>query len=189
LTLDQLRRYALARSLFAPTTFPRAIAKLGFVQADPLRAPARAQDLTLRQRVAGYRARDLERRYARLDVEEDFVVNYGFLLRPTHHLMRQREPCTAWPRSRWRQAHAVLESCANPASCTRATSMPSSRTARCATGSADRASRAPSCPTQCTTAACYESRGHYAMPLLRGEQVIGWGNFALKESRLKTQLG
>jgi uncharacterized protein YcaQ len=51
-TLVQLRAYAVARSLFAATTLPRAIAKLGFVQADPIRAPARAQDLMLRHRVA-----------------------------------------------------------------------------------------------------------------------------------------
>ena len=66
LTLDHLRRYAVARSLFKPTTLSRAIQRLGFVQADPIRAPARAQDLTLRHRVAGYRAGDLERRYPRL---------------------------------------------------------------------------------------------------------------------------
>ena len=42
-TLDDLRRYAVARSLFKPTTLPRAIAKLGFVQADPIRTPARAR--------------------------------------------------------------------------------------------------------------------------------------------------
>ena len=53
-TLDDLRRHALARSLFAPTTLPKAIARLGFVQADPIRAPARAQDLTLRHRVKDY---------------------------------------------------------------------------------------------------------------------------------------
>ena len=81
-TLADLRRYAVARSLFKPTTLPKAIAKLGFVQADPIRAPARAQDLTLRHRVQNYRAGDLERRYARLGVEEDFFVNYGTCRRP-----------------------------------------------------------------------------------------------------------
>ena len=90
-TLDHLRRHAIARTLFTPTTLPRAIARLGFVQADPIRAPARAQDLTLRHRVRGYRAGDLERRYARLGLEEDFFVNYGFL--PPQHaaLMHPRE--------------------------------------------------------------------------------------------------
>ena len=84
LTLDHLRRYAIARSLFKPTTLGRAIDKLGFVQADPIRAPARAQDLTLRHRVAGYRAGDLERRYPKLALEEDFFVNYGYLPRAHH---------------------------------------------------------------------------------------------------------
>ena len=109
LTLDQLRRYAIARSLFAPTTLPRAIARLGFVQADPIRAPARAQDLTLRHRVKDYRAGDLERRYARLPIEEDFFVNYGFLPRDTHALMHPRAPRTVWPAAQWKKAHAVLE--------------------------------------------------------------------------------
>jgi uncharacterized protein YcaQ len=81
ITLADLRRYAIARTLFTPTTLPKAIRKLGFVQADPIRAPARAQDLTLRHRVNGYRAGDLERRYEKLEVEEDFFVNYGFLPR------------------------------------------------------------------------------------------------------------
>jgi uncharacterized protein YcaQ len=108
-TLDHLRSYALARSLFAPTSLARAIHKLGFVQADPIRAPARAQDLTLRHRVKGYRAGDLERRYARLAIEEDYFVNYGFLPRATQRLMHPRSAHTGWPRSRWAQAHAVLE--------------------------------------------------------------------------------
>ncbi len=109
LTLDQLRRYAVARSLFKPTTLMRAIAKLGFVQADPIRAPARAQDLTLRHRVMNYHAGDLERRYPRLPVEEDFFVNYGFLPRATQALMHPREARTVWPAARRRQADAVLD--------------------------------------------------------------------------------
>ena len=50
----------------------RALCKIwGFVQADPIRAPARAQDLILRHRVKGYHAGDLERRYSALGIEED----------------------------------------------------------------------------------------------------------------------
>ena len=45
LTLTDLRHYAVARSLFAPTALLPAIERLGFLQADPIRAPARAQDL------------------------------------------------------------------------------------------------------------------------------------------------
>ena len=107
-TLDELKRHAVARSLFTPTTLPRAIVRLGFVQADPIRAPARAQDLVLRHRVAGYRAGDLESRYHRLPVEEDFFVNYGFLPRATQALLHPRTPRTVWPAERWAQAHAVL---------------------------------------------------------------------------------
>jgi uncharacterized protein len=109
MTVDHLRRYAVSRSLFAPTTLGRAITRLGFVQADPIRAPARAQDLTLRHRVQGYRAGDLETRYAKLPIEEDFFINYGFLPRATQQLMHPRTASTVWPRSRWAQAQAVLE--------------------------------------------------------------------------------
>jgi uncharacterized protein YcaQ len=108
-TLDDLRRYSIARSLFTPTTLPKAIARLQFVQADPIRAPARAQDLTLRHRVVDYRAGDLERRYPRLSIEEDFFINYGFLSREVNALMHPRTARTIWTKARWKQAHAVLE--------------------------------------------------------------------------------
>ena len=109
ITLDQLRHHAVARTLFPPTTLPQAISRLGFVQADPIRAPARAQDLTLRHRVKDYRAGDLEARYARLGIEEDFFVNYGFLPRAVQALMHPRQPRSAWPAERQRQAAAVLD--------------------------------------------------------------------------------
>jgi uncharacterized protein YcaQ len=107
-TLNHLRRYAIARSLFKPTTLRRAIDKLGFVQADPIRAPARAQDLTLRHRVADYRAGDLERRYPKLPLEEDFFVNYGYLPRALQQLMHPRTARTVWTPARAAQAAAVL---------------------------------------------------------------------------------
>ena len=107
-TLDDLRRYAVARTLFKPTTLVRAIQKLGFVQADPIRAPARAQDLTLRHRVAGYRAGDLERRYPRLAIEEDFLVNYGFLPRRHLALMHPRIARREWDEATREKAAAML---------------------------------------------------------------------------------
>ena len=107
-TLDDLRRYAVARTLFKPTTLARAIDKLGFVQADPIRAPARAQDLILRHRVAGYLAGDLERRYERLRIEEDAFVNYGFLPRRHLALMHPRTPTQAWTTATRRKAAEVL---------------------------------------------------------------------------------
>jgi uncharacterized protein len=93
--LGDLRRLAIANSLSSPTTLSRAIQRMGFVQADPIRAPARAQDLILRHRVKNYRAGDLEKRYAQLDIEEDFFINYGFLPRAIQALMHPRIPSEA----------------------------------------------------------------------------------------------
>jgi uncharacterized protein YcaQ len=107
--LSDLRRYAIARSLFEPTTLKRAIKRLGFVQADPIRAPARAQDLTLRPRVVGYRAGDLERLYARLGIEEDFFVNYGFMTPELRALLHPRSGLTAMSKARARHAQQILE--------------------------------------------------------------------------------
>ena len=108
-TLDDLRRYAVARTLFKPTTLFRAIERLGFVQADPIRAPARAQDLTLRHRVAGYRAGDLERRYPRLAIDEDCLVNYGFLPRRHLALMHPRVAGRSWDAATRERSDAVLD--------------------------------------------------------------------------------
>ena len=90
ITSDDLRRFAVARSLFQPTTLRRAIARMQFVQADPIRAPARAQDLILRHRVKNYRAGDLDRNYVSLGIEEDTFVNYGFVTRGLQALMHPR---------------------------------------------------------------------------------------------------
>jgi uncharacterized protein YcaQ len=109
LTLDELRRFAVARSLFEPTTLRRAIRRLGFIQADPIRAPARAQDLVLRQRVNDYHAGDLERLYAKLGLEEDFFVNYGFLAPEFWRLMHPRSGLDAFSKARARQAQQVLK--------------------------------------------------------------------------------
>jgi len=108
-TLDDLRRFAVARSLFTPTTLQRALDKLGFVQADPIRAPARAQDLTLRHRVVSYRNGDLEREYERLDVHEDVFVNYGFVTDAVRRLMHPRGGKAPWTAGRGRHVRALLE--------------------------------------------------------------------------------
>ena len=116
ITLDDLRRFAAARSLFKPTTLKCALDRLGFVQADPIRAPARAQDLILRHRVKDYHAGDLERLYPKLGIEEDFFVVYGFLSRRIQALMHPRanagvpaEGSNAWPAAREKQARLLLE--------------------------------------------------------------------------------
>ena len=108
MTLDELRRYTVARTLFPPTTLSRALTRLGFVQADPIRAPARAQDLTLRHRVRNYRAGDLERRYGSLPVEEDVLVNYGFVARHVQALMHPRSRGVARKAAVRRRTEALL---------------------------------------------------------------------------------
>jgi uncharacterized protein YcaQ len=90
-TLKSLRRYAIAHSLVADDSIQAAIDRLGFIQADPIRSPARAQDLILRHRVDGYRAGDLERQYASLDVEEDYLYAYGFVSRHVWSLLHPRQ--------------------------------------------------------------------------------------------------
>ena len=117
MTLDDLRRYAVARSFPKPTTLKRALHQMGFVQADPIRAPARAQDLILRHRVKNYRAGDLERRYPKLEVEEDFFINYGYVTRALQALMHPRTQArvsvddirSPWGRGRKKSAKLVLD--------------------------------------------------------------------------------
>ena len=85
-----LRRLALQRAFPAPLPLGRAMIAAGFIQADPIRAPARAQDLILRHRVPGYRAGDLERRYPRLGLEEGYLYAYGFMPAAVRDLLLPR---------------------------------------------------------------------------------------------------
>src|SRR5258705_6395141 len=116
ITLDDLRRFAVARSLFPPTTLKRAIDRMGCVQAGRIGAPARAQDPTLRHRVENYHAGDLERRFSKLGIEEDFFVTYGFVTRAVQALMHPRSetgvPADAphpWPAERRKRARLLLD--------------------------------------------------------------------------------
>jgi hypothetical protein len=108
IALDDLRRFAVGRHFPTPTSLTAAIDALGFVQADPIRAPARAQDLTLRHRVDDYRAGDLERRYATLAIEEDVFINYGFVTRPVQALMHPRSGMPRWPPARRKRVEELL---------------------------------------------------------------------------------
>src|SRR5258708_32157729 len=117
ITLDDLRRFTVARNFIKPTTLKRAIHRMGFVQADPIRAPARAQDLILRHRVKNYHAGVLERRYPTLDIEEDFFVIYGFVTRSLQALMHPRsDSCvlaedvgSPWSTAQEKRAQLLLE--------------------------------------------------------------------------------
>jgi len=91
MTIHELRARAVAQSLFKPTSLKTAIMRLGFIQADPIRSPARAQDLILRHRVKGYKAGDLERGFSSLDIEEDVLYAYGFVHRRIWELLHPRE--------------------------------------------------------------------------------------------------
>jgi hypothetical protein len=109
LTIDDLRRHAVTRSLFPPTSLSSTLDALGFVQADPIRAPARAQDLTLRHRVTNYHAGDLDRHYARLAVHEDVFINYGFVADRVFRLMHPRRGRALWTTARARHVTRLLE--------------------------------------------------------------------------------
>ena len=90
ISLRDLKHHALASSLFPATTLGRAVTKLGFVQADPIRSPARAQDLILRHRVTDYRVDEINRKYRSLKLEEDFLYAYGFMPLATWRLLHPR---------------------------------------------------------------------------------------------------
>jgi uncharacterized protein YcaQ len=90
ITLARLRAYATVRSLSRQSDLEGAIRALGFVQLDPIRAPARAQDLILRHRVAHYRNGELDRRYTELPLAEEHLHVYGVLPRDAQPLLHPR---------------------------------------------------------------------------------------------------
>jgi uncharacterized protein len=109
-TSEELRRLAVTQSLFKPTTLKHALHKFGFVQADPIRVPARAQDLILRHRVKNYHVGDLERLYEKLEVEEDFFINYGFVTKSVQALMHPRtKGCLPVLATRKKRVQLILE--------------------------------------------------------------------------------
>ena len=77
--------------LFEARDLAGAMNRMGFAQADPIRAPARAQDLIVRQRVADYRAGDLERQYPHLGLEELMLFAYGFGTKPIAEAVYPRQ--------------------------------------------------------------------------------------------------
>lgn len=77
-SVSELKNHLVRHNLFFPVGLADAIKRMGFVQADPIRSPARAQDLILRHRVENYKAGDLETFYPELELEEGYLYAYGF---------------------------------------------------------------------------------------------------------------
>jgi len=136
-----------------PQTLARAIERLGFLQADPIRAPARAQDLILRHRVNDYHAGDLERRYPRLKVKEDFFVNYGFVPDAIQALMHPRTPRTRWSKKSRERLRRFSNLSASGVRRTRVKSMSILRMAASETGLAVHRTQPRSCSISCITGA------------------------------------
>lgn len=88
--LRALRAHAVSRSLAPANDVATALQRLRFVQLDPIRVPARAADLILRQRVSGYRAGDLDRQYPQLPLAEDYIHCYGVMTAATRTLLHPR---------------------------------------------------------------------------------------------------
>ena len=108
-SLEDLRRYAVARSLFTPTTLPAAIRRLGFVQSrsDPRPGAGAGPDAAPPRQ--GLPRRRSGSRYARLAIDEDCLVNYGFLPREHPALMHPRQARKAWSAETRRKAADVLD--------------------------------------------------------------------------------
>lgn len=87
---EDLKKQSILQTLNIPTSLQSTLNKLGFVQADPIRSPARAQDLILRHRVTDYKIDDLEKSYPNLDIEEDYLYAYGFVTKEVRKLLYPR---------------------------------------------------------------------------------------------------
>ncbi|MEL6182116.1 MAG: crosslink repair DNA glycosylase YcaQ family protein, partial [Myxococcota bacterium] len=90
--LTVLRRTAVHHAFFEAPDAATAVKRLGFVQADPIRSPARAQDLILHQRVQQYRMGDLARCYPDGGLDEGLFYAYGFVSSETWPLLQMRRP-------------------------------------------------------------------------------------------------
>jgi len=107
LGLSEFKRRVVAEAFPNFLQLSDAISGLQFVQADPIRSPARAQDLMLRQRVAGYVAGDLEKTFPKLEAEEGYLFAYGFMTPDVWRNLRWRPH-----RKLKKQERAVLEAVA-----------------------------------------------------------------------------
>jgi len=96
LDVGTLRRFAVARAFPQSPDAASAVERIGFVQYDPIRAPACAQDLILRHRVDGYRAGDLDLAYPASTLEEAYLHVYGVMPAPHAHALHPRNATAPW---------------------------------------------------------------------------------------------
>lgn len=89
-TKQHLKELSISHSLFPQTSLKEAFNTLKFVQMDPIRSPARAQDLMLRHRVKNYLINDIDKLYGDLDLEEDFLYAHGYMTRDIANLLYPR---------------------------------------------------------------------------------------------------
>ena len=177
-TLEDLRSYALRRSLFGPTTLARAVERLGFVQADPIRAPARAQDVLPAASLASLLAR---LRYAAPQWRSELKAA---LARAQQRLTRARVAEVDWY---WPAGERVRGGSAKRAE-------PRVRLL------------SPFDPVvwdrrrfelfwgwryrfEAYTPVHKRKLGYYALPLLWNEDVVGWGNLSVVAGRLSASFG
>lgn len=96
--LKLLRRLAVGTALPDKAALPEVVARMNFVQYDPIRRPAPAQDLILRQRVRRYRGGDLQRCYRALELNEGYFHVYGAMTRELSAILNPGAgSCTAEP--------------------------------------------------------------------------------------------
>lgn len=101
LTNARLRSMAIDASLIRCTSPAQVLDTFGFLQYDPIRRPARAQDLMLFQRVDGYQAGDMDRYYPGSGLEEDTLHVYG-VMRPEVRRLVHPRPLPGNPGERYR---------------------------------------------------------------------------------------
>jgi uncharacterized protein len=89
-SLAALRAHTVALATTPAPDLLAAIHRAGFVQLDPIRAPARAADLMLRHRCAGYSVGDLDRAYPQLPLAEDYLHVYGVMPTAVQSLLHPR---------------------------------------------------------------------------------------------------
>ncbi|MEM8667995.1 MAG: crosslink repair DNA glycosylase YcaQ family protein [Planctomycetota bacterium] len=97
ISTSSFRRRVVAGSFAEYSCLDTAFSELRFVQADPIRSPARAQDLILRQRVVNYEAGQLEEQFPNLRLEEGYLFAYGFMTPDVWKRLRHR------PKVKWKQ--------------------------------------------------------------------------------------